>query len=241
MSLADYQRALRALAFDRNEPVGDMAAFALYRTMIRGRLVDMARRAYPLTWRRVGAAACDASFARYLGCTPPASPFLREVIASFAEFGCADSTLAARAPFAADLVRFEAAKWRTSDAPFSQAVSLREVDFDGALALNPTLAILSLSHPVDRAADERTDMVRCAEYVLLVYRRQDDDVHWYRATPLFGALLARAQGGAHALGVLLATELAARRLAATETLLSALAGELAVAVERCVVLGCLPE
>lgn len=238
MKLADYQRALSLLAFGPDEPSGDMAAFALYRTLIRGRLFDMARRAYRLAWTRVGAHACDASFARYLHALPPKSPLLREVIASYAPFGGGDAALFTHAPFAPDLLRFEAAKWCVADAPSPPPPALSEVDFVRPLVLNPTLTVLSLAHPVDRADDLQTDMVRCADFALLVYRRpEDDDVHWYRASPLFGALVRGAEDGTRALGAVLAEEVAARGLAVDEARLSALAGELAVAVERGVVLG----
>lgn len=231
MTLAAYQDALCALAFGR-EPPAALADFAVYREMIRARLFGMAQVAFRRSWALVGVRPCDASFARYLATQPPTSPLVREVIADFAPFAV-DDELGDEAPFARDLLRFEAAKWRASDAPFAPPGALAEVDFEGTLVLNPTLSVLMLAHSVDQDVP-----APAAPHALLVYRRADeDDVHWYRASSLFGALLQRAQGGDYAFGALLREALSARALVADEALLSELAGELALAVERSVLLG----
>ena len=235
MTLANYQRSLCRLAFGMQLP-DEQAAFVVYREMIRARFFGMARVAYRRSWALLGAAVCDASFARYLAAEPPSSPLVREVIASFLPFALRDEVLCAAAPFARDLLRFEAGKWCTSDAPSPAPPPLAEVDFEGVLVLNPTLSVLSLSYAVDDVAHAAPPA--CGAFALLIYRRvAEDDVHWYRATPMFGALLTRAQHGDYSFGVLLRDAFAACARAPDESLLTELAGELALAVERGVLLG----
>jgi len=256
MTLAEYQRAIVQLGFAADEPQDPaLAPFALYRQMIRARLLAMAEVAYRRSWALLGAPACSASFARFLALEPPKSPLIREVIGAFAAFAEAElgaltdpprtswtgALLAGAPPEARDLLRFEAAKWRVASAPAPlPAGALSEVDFDGVLVLNPSLELLALDFAVCEpgAGPPAED-----PHTLLVYRRRDDDdVRWYRAPALLAELLVMASAPAvppATLGGLVAA-LFARRAPApgqAEPLLEELAAALTVAVERDVLWG----
>jgi hypothetical protein len=241
-----YRAELLELAYAAAPDAHELPAFGPYRELIRGRLFALAQKAYRRSWARLGARACDACFARYLAASPPTSPLVREVIAGFGLFAVADP-LADGAPFARDLLRFEAAKWTVSDVPAPELPELAELDFVGEPVLNPTLRVLELAHVVDVADGETPTVV---PHALLIYRRQvgargpasepttaDDDVRWYRVAPLFGALITWVQVVPHSIGSLLPKLLREHGVTADEVFLGELAAALTVAVERGVVLG----
>jgi hypothetical protein len=269
MKLAEYQRAIVELGFAVDEPRdAALAPFALYRQMIRARLFAMAEVAYRRSWALLGEPACAASFARFLAREPPSSPLIREVIGAFAAFAEAElggraepgphalggALLAGAPPEARSLLRFEAAKWRvaSAEARLAGQVTLREVDFDGVLVLNPSLERLALDYPVYEALDaslvpgptaRRDERAGRDPHTLLIYRRRDDDdVRWYRAPALLAELLELSSAAAAAqqpLGGLVAA-LFARRAPGpgeVESLLEELAAALTVAVERDVLWG----
>ena len=237
MKLADYQRATVALGFAREPPATLPPGFALYREMIQARLVDMAKVAYARSWRVLGHDACVRSFARFVASEPPSSPHLREVIGAFATFALRDAELLdSAAPHGPDLLCFEACVWEVATAPVPEDAfaGVRELDFEGALVLQPTLRTLVLARAVE---EERTEP-HAISSVLLVYRRAgDDDVHWYRATPPFVRLLALAAGAPASLGSQLRQVLAPGGEPMEPEALSSLVGDLGVALERGVILG----
>lgn len=228
-----YETRLLRLAFASDDDAPALHGFAVYRTMIRGRLLAMAQQAYRRSWALLGAARCDASFARYLEVAPPRSPLVREVIHGFAAFA-ASGGLGEGAPFARDLLRFEATKWELADALAPAVGEVAELDFEGVPVLDPTLRVLTLEWAVD---DPEQPPSR-DPHALLMYRREEDDaLRWYRVELLFGALLARVAAHGESLGEALPALLAERAMAADEAWLAALAGFLATAVERGVVRG----
>jgi len=242
MKLSEYQRAMVELSFAEREVMPEeLAAFGLYRHMIRARLFAMAQVAFRRTWALLGDEACSASFSRYLALYPPRSALIREVISSFGAFAEVDVLLlGAGAAHAGDLLRFEGAKWRVGSAPFDSALmgaKLREVDFDGVLVVNPTLEWLSLSFAVTE------ESAAASSHTLFVYRRRDsDDVRWYRGSSSFAALLSlhSSRSGA-SLGSLVQELFSSGVFSGSDVgaSLSDLAAELAVAVERDVLWGVL--
>lgn len=237
MKLADYQAAVLGLAFADEPPSVLPGSFTLYREMMRDRLFAMAEVAYARSWA-AHAEACERSFARFLATEPPTSPHLRHVIGAFGAFAASDSALLASLPaHAADLLRFEACVWNVASAPRDPAAltGLRELDFEGALALEPTLTSLRLTHGVESPATERA----AESALLLVYRRASDDatVHWYRASSPFAALLALVSEGPAALGTLVRRVLAPDGEDIDPEALSDLVADLTLALERGVVLG----
>ncbi len=237
MTLEEYQRALVTLSFAEAPALSEYGPLVLYRELVRSRLFAMAQNAYRRSWAALGEARANARFARFLAAHPPASPLIREVIAAFAAFALRDGLLFEGAPaFAPTLLRFEAAKWRVACAPDSAPSSaLRELDFEGALALNPTLELVALEHAIDGHGEPS---LAVDPQVLLVYRRpEEDEVHWYRAPWFLSDLLALAQESEGSLSELLPRVLSARGHVADEAFLHELAAALAVAVERRVLLG----
>lgn len=233
MKLAEYQRALVRLGFGEEGGDPGLPGFGLYREMVRAPLLAMARRAYARTLRALGDAAFDRVFSSFLAAEVPASRFLREVIGAFSPFVEREPALLASAPpFTRDLVRFEGAVWRVGYA-LAPRCAVRELDFEGALVLNPTLQCVSVEHDVgDEPAFPRDP------HSILVYRRpDDDDVRWYRAPSLLSQIVARAQEHPASLAVMVPAIVAARGEAADDSLLHELASALTVAVERGVVLG----
>jgi hypothetical protein len=233
MSYESYQRTLLTLAYAREPQASALPDFALYRSLIRTRLFAMARLAFKQSWAQLGEAASAGAFAAYLEQRPPTSPLIREVIAGFAAFVAACPALLDGAPAQTrDLLQFEAAKWRVASALWP-TLSVREVDFEGALVLNPTLELLALDHGVGEG-----DPPAPGRHTLLVYRRPaTDDVRWYRSQPLFAEVLARGQQSPSSLAQLVTRALAERGEEPSEASLHEVAGALAIAVERGVVLG----
>lgn len=236
MKLAEYQRAVlhQSLALDSAPALPD---FALYRQMIRGRFEAMAQIAFRRSWSLLGASRCAASFARYLSAVGPRSPILREVIGAFAEFAVDDAALlTGAAELAVDLLRFEASIWRVASAedPVPDERPVRELDFEGVLVLNPTLAQLALKYDVCQP-EPRTSY---DPHTLLVYRRPgEDDVHWYRAPELLRELLELSDGGERSVGAVVQDVLSRRAPHTRGAALEELAGAVTLAVERGVLRG----
>jgi hypothetical protein len=244
MNLADYQRTLVRLSFAREASEADFAEFAdrarfvMYRQMIRSRLLGMARQAFQATMEVVGNQAFELAFERYLAASPPRSPLIRDAIADFGPFASQDSQLLSEAPaFAADLVRFEEAKWRVA---YRKRVlgegAPREFDFSGVPVFNAALEQLSLAH---RVHELEGGCCRAEPCQLLVYRPpQHDDLRWYVPDPLFSQVLscARTQP-ATSLAELVrnASQLLGKAL--DEVLLEELASGVTLALQRGVLLG----
>lgn len=233
----EYGAQLLRLAFAARDP-GELPGFALYRSMIRERLLAMARVAYKQTWQCVGERSMEACFFRYLSTQPPASPLIRLVIERFEPFALHDRQLLSGAPpFTSDLLRFEAAKWRAASAPeLVASAGARELDFMRPLLLNPSLSVLALTFRVGEGALSPSR----SAHELLVYRPTGvDDVRWYACDGLLAHVLRAAQAEPLALATLLPRALRELALPADEPQLEAFAGALAVAVERGVLLGVL--
>jgi hypothetical protein len=242
MELEAYHRALLALCFEPQQRAPTLPGFALYGEMVRARFMTMAKVAFRRSFVAIGEQPLRASFERYLSQAPPSSPFIREVIAGFAQFAERDRALLASAPpYARDLMCFESATWQTANAlelPPSQ--QLLEVDFERVLVLNSTLRVLSLEYAVIAADGSASERPAADRHVLLVYRRPGhDDVRWYRVSNVLGALfeLAHDAGNRRRLSDLVRLAVERSGESVDELLLERLASGLSLAVERGVVLG----
>jgi hypothetical protein len=240
--LVEYQRALSRVSFAL-EPseadlalLGDVERFRMYRTMVRARLEGMARVAFRATFETVGESAFSQSFARYLHARPPASPLIRDVVASFADFAAGDvPLLATTAAHTGDLLRFEQAKWLVAyeDAPLPVVGEdgVREFDFAGVPLFNPLLRCLRLGHAVHESEP------RAQSTLLLVYRPPEvEQVRWYAADPFFFGLVERCLGHDESLADSVRAACSALSLALDEPLLERLSGAVTVALERGVLL-----
>ncbi|MDB4990800.1 MAG: hypothetical protein JWN04_5978 [Myxococcaceae bacterium] len=238
MKLHEYQRAVQKLSLELAPDRRELPAFQLYREMIQSRFSSMARVAFRRSWALLGEHRCAQSFARYLATEGPSSPILREVIERYGAFAVRDRELLQGAPdAAADLLRFEATTWRISsdDAQLPPSLSLREVDFEGVLVLNPTLTMLALEYDVSESA--LATMPRDPHTLLLYRRRAEDDVRWYRAPRVLSELLALEGGSERSLAELVRSLFERSHPGSAEELLEELASALTVAVERGVVWG----
>ncbi|MET0286400.1 MAG: hypothetical protein ABW352_18105 [Polyangiales bacterium] len=215
-TLAAYQRAMVSLAFAEDDTRPHIPGFELYRDMIRARLFDMARIAYTRSFD----AAC---FARYLADEPPASPFIREVVAGYGPYAERTSAGLPRS-----LLRFETAKWQVASLPYP-VQEAGELDFEGVLVVNPTLVCVSLEHVV-------TEDDRAEPHTLLVYRRPDDHGVLWSRLPRVATLLAD-EAPARVLSERVAGFFARGGDTPDEAGLTRLADELTLAVERGILLG----
>ncbi|HEX5657585.1 MAG TPA: hypothetical protein VFX59_10345 [Polyangiales bacterium] len=215
-TLAAYQRAMVSLAFAEDDARPHIPGFELYRDMIRARLFAMAKVAYERSFD----AHC---FARYLADRPPASPFIREVIAGFGPYAEREAS-----GLRVSLLRFETAKWQVASLPYP-ASEAGELDFEARLVVNPTLLRVPLEHVVTE--DERAEA-----HILLVYRRPDDHGVLWSRLPRVAALLAD-EAPKQKLSERVAAYFARGVDTADEAGLTRLADELMLAVERGIVLG----
>jgi hypothetical protein len=247
VNLSEYQRLFMTLSFQEDVPdaafdeLGERARFQLYRHMIRTRLLGMAKVAFRGTLETVGDEAFEASHRRYLAARPPRTPLIRDVIADFGRFAREDRALLSTAPtFLPDLLSFEELKWRVAYREVAYArvggAGVRELDFEGAPVLNPTLELLSLTFAVHELASGRCE---AGPLVLLVYRPPDkDDVRWYAADALLAEVLTMArEQPREGLGALVRAAAARCGVALDQALLEQLATSVTTALERGVLLG----
>lgn len=239
MELEQYHRALLGLCF-AEQTTAELPTLGPYRQLVRGRFLAMAKVAFKSSFRIAGERVLERAFSRYLAAEPPRSPYIREVIGGFARHASAELERASDVPaYARDVLRFEAAKWEVASLPDDDVPpALAEVDFDGVLALNSTLRVLSLAHTViDREGVEQEQPTPEAQVVLVYRRPGEDEVRWYRSEGLFAALLTRPGLQEQETPLAALVQQAARAVAVDEAMLHGLANELSVAVERRVVLG----
>ncbi len=239
--LAEYQRALVRVSFAREPSASDLALlgeperFRMYRSMVRSRLEGMAQVAFARTREALGQAAFSACFSRFLEERSPASPLIREVIASFGEFALDAAALFASAPgHARDMLRFEHAKWGLAYADVAQPEvgvdGVRELDFEGVPVLNPLLRCLRFSHRVHEP-EPRADLT-----FLLMYRPAGvDQVRWYPVEDWFSELLEASSAEPLVVTVRRVCERAG--LAIDQDFLERLSAAIALALERGVWVG----
>jgi hypothetical protein len=229
MELEAYHRSLLALCFG---PEG-ASPLAIYREMVRSRLLTMAKVAYSGAFALAGDELI-ARFERYLDESPPRTPHIREYIGEFARVA------EELAPPLGSLVQFGAAKWRAAQAQEASEGSLREIDFEGELVLNGTLQVVEVPCSVVDGEGRELATPTDGPQALLIYRRPaQDDVRWFVTSALLARLLRLAQQQRASLGALLPVALDQLSLYADEALLEGLVSALTVAVERQVVLGVL--
>jgi hypothetical protein len=245
MNLREYQRAVVRISLAEQAPAADLAqlgqdkSFALYRHMIRTRLLGMTKIAFKQSQAAAPAEAFEACFARYLAACPPRSPFIRDVVAEFGPFARADAELLAQgAPFLSDLLVFEEHKWRLAYLagvhPSLGEDGLRELDFEGRPVWNFSLRVLALRHAlhVSETAPES------GAVELLMYRPPGvDEVRWYPGEAFFVALLTRSLSHPESLAELVQRVAEARAVAVDAALLETLATSLTLALERGLLLG----
>lgn len=168
-SLRDLQRSFGAFLLDERRDaacahvVGDGFDAAercrVYRNGCRSTLVAALRLTYPAVERLVGAEFFDAAAGEFALAHPPASGYLNEYGAGFADF-LAGFEPAAALFYLPDVARFEwalGAAANAPDAPFLEPGALAGVPAEDQASLcfepHPSLRLLLLAFPADRIAD----------------------------------------------------------------------------------------
>lgn len=127
----------------------------LYRDMVRARLLDLARGAYPRTRRTVGDAVFDEVFEEALSTAPPTTPYIWRVASGLGP--SLEEALARRGvePFVLELLRLERARWTVKHEPVGSLPELRDFVFEAVPVIEPTVRVLEVAHSVEEEFETR--------------------------------------------------------------------------------------
>lgn len=167
-SVAELQRAMQRVCFDRAPSADDLATLgeqaALYRDLVRSRLRELISKALPRTERALGRARVTEIFVGWLAEAPPRSRFFREVIPSFTAFA-----LAGLEGLPADVLRLESVRWESAWRTGEIPSEIEDFDLEKVAVPHPSLRVLELGHAVHR--DE--DPPAAGTFYVCVHRRPD--------------------------------------------------------------------
>lgn len=126
--------------------------WAIYRHMVRHRLLDMVRRALPRTVSMVGEEIVASCFAGYLQHIGPVSRYIRDTVTEFAGYAQTCWRTSHRVPaVAVSLIRYEAECWARAYVPVVFPAHVAEFEFGLPILLNPSLSVLHLEYPAHQA------------------------------------------------------------------------------------------
>lgn len=168
---------------------GDRERWLLYRSMVRFRLEDICRRAFKRGLVALGEERFIGLVAAWLEAEGPRTPYFWRVPLEMIAFTLQHSDVAAsESADVLELLRYEAALWRTRHQPCAVASDVVELDFERPIVLNPTIEQLDLEHPVHEG--ERPFMNETTH--LLLYRRpEDEETITWTLSPFAAALVRR--------------------------------------------------
>lgn len=173
-SVADYQRAIARVCFDRTPSEVDLAFlgadFRLYRNMVRNRMRDLLATALPRTEAAIGNEEMTRLFADMLAESPPASRYFRELVVDFARYARERATLAV--PHGLDSLYLEATQWELN---WRAAPSVGEVSafsIEKIPVVHPTLRVLDLGYSVHRSDAP----IQSGSFHVAIHRRPDSKV-----------------------------------------------------------------
>lgn len=159
MSLSELQAQIVDLCFEREaDPrslgsLPDAKVWHIYREMVRRRLRGEIHFAFKRTRQALGDAKLDPLIEHHLASDPPRTRFFREVVLEFATAALPRLRELEGAPaWAADLMRFEAARWEVSDLEGPRGPAPAEFAFDRVPVLSPALRLLQVEYAVQRKA-----------------------------------------------------------------------------------------
>ncbi|UJR86180.1 putative DNA-binding domain-containing protein [Sandaracinus amylolyticus] len=171
MTVAELQRAMQRVCFDRAPSPEDLALLGseralLYRDLVRSRLRELVSKVLPKTEAAIGRARTSALFDGFLAEAPPRSRFFREVIPDFVSFALLriEGPAHARDVLALESTRWELA-WRAGETPDE----IVEFDLEKTPVPHPTLRVLALGHAVHRDVDPPP----AGAFFVSVHRRPD--------------------------------------------------------------------
>jgi hypothetical protein len=226
------------VALLEREGGGPPGRFGLYRELVRTRLRDLVRAAFPRTTRALGAARMDALAEQHLAEAPPASRFFRDHAHAFAEWALPVLTRGpVEPPWAPDLLRLEAAQWQANYAPIARPDVVEELDLERVPVASSVLVQLRTRWSV-HLADAETPQP--GAFRVAVYRRPDHQVETRWMEPIWADLLERlARGDAPAIDSVRAV-LAEHGRAADAAFVDEMTTFLTLLVENGALLGSLP-
>jgi len=246
VSLAEYQSAARRVCFDREPSAEDLATLGsaerwlVYRSMVRARLVKVVHSALPRTREALGDDGLRPFVDVWLAEAPPDTRYFREVPERFAAHAKPRmrEALAGR-PWIADLVTYEIAAWRARYVD-AEAPEVVDFHFDLRPAVDPTVALLRLEHPVDRRPTPAEGYAPEAAH-LAVFRSADNQARTLRLNPMAFDLLERWMPGNCPLSTSVREVAEARSAVLDPAFVEKLSGMLADFLERGLLLGSRPD
>jgi len=208
--------------------------WSLYRSMVRGRLHDLAQGAFPRCSKTIGEARFDAVFDRYLSDRGPETPIFWRVVLELGEL-LVDSLDG----YERDVARLDLAVFRARQAPYPDTRlsngPIEPFDFDRPVVLTHAFDAFDADHPVDDANEALARIP--AKRRIVVVRKADDSTTILGLNPAAAAFLDRVSiPGTSAKHAALAL-VAERAIAVDAGFLEGLAAMLAQWIELGFVLG----
>jgi hypothetical protein len=245
VSLSAYQSAARRVCFQREPSAEDLATLGsaerwlIYRSMVRARLIKVVHAALPRTRKALGEPAMERWLDAWLADAPPDTRLFREVPERFVAYAEPRLREAADAPdWVADLAEYEITTWRVKYLE-SEPGEVVEFHFDRAPAVNPTVTLLHLAHPVLRRPTPEEGYA-AEETHLCVYRSADNEAVTWRLNPTAAALLEAWGPGDRPLSETVRAVTQARGTTLDQGYLEKLSAMLADFLERGILLGSRP-
>jgi hypothetical protein len=153
-SVAELQRAMSRVCFDREPSPHDVALLGseraiLYRDLVRSRLRGLIPMVLPRTEKVLGAGRVDALFARFLAEAAPSSRYFREVIPSFLAFALPELAASGAPEHARDVAVLESTQWEVGWREAADVGALAPFDLERVPVAHPTLRLLTLGHALE--------------------------------------------------------------------------------------------
>lgn len=247
MSFPEIERAFVRLCCDSTLPAPSetldaehIKIWGVYRNMVRHRFLDETKNGLRRTLKVVGDDVFAATFSRFMAEAPPRSRFFYDIVPEFARFAAplwqVDDSVS---PWAFDLVRYEATRYRMSDVVAHRDQPIVDFDFDRVPVLHEAFEILSCTYRVHR--DPEADASYLKQPVeICVYRGADDrGVGSYVLSP-FAADCMRAWQAGVTVSESVRNVTQARAIAPDAQLIDALCTVLSDLMERGLVMGSRP-
>lgn len=219
--------------------------WALYRDLVRNRVLDALSEALPRTRVAATPARFDAWCAQWLDAAPPRTRYVRELMPEFADWLHRNPAAREGLPAAFDdLLRYERALHRVALAPDPSPDALAAAPFamERPARFHPVLARLDLRWAVHRATPrEETHAADEGRHALLIYRHPTRfSAQTLTLSPVAAAVLDAMIPGDDDVTSCVQRALAAHDLAAGAVFIESFAELLADLMERGVLLGAVP-
>lgn len=165
----------------------------LYRDMVRARLLDLARGAYPRTRRVLGGETFDRLVESALASRPPTTPYFWRVATGLGDELALGLEASGSRPFLVELLRLEQARWLAKHEAHAAPAERRDFAFDAPPLVEPSVRLLAVSHAVESDFDGAPPERRAT---LAVYaKRSSGEVSVFVLNDAAAELLAAFCGG----------------------------------------------